>query len=500
VIYPPVVHVYPVCGADNDQYSVDSSDKYTVVKVGTTFHLTAKEGYIFNGGYSTVTLYAPDDENIDCPPTVIYVPTVPVVVTCGPNNDVYGTVPSGHYTSRANVNGSVTLTAMQGYVFAGGETVVTLPAPHDYNTMCPPKVIYPPAVHAYVVCGPHNDEYSVEASDKYTVVREGNTFKVTAKEGYVFAGDKTKVTLYAPKDENTECPPVYKKPELKVEVMPCVVHEDGEMDDESMSQEQMNGEVRVTVTNPNNKNASFSVWLDGGQKMDVNVTANSSKTVTFHEVSVGNHVVTLKDKEHVVATEYFKVPKCEKQHEHGLVQPTVVVKAEACSTATSTTGTVTVMVTNNSHGNRKFTVTLAGQFTMTTERLQQGESATLTFTHVPAGTHTVVVSAKPVKFLTVSTHITVATCVTPVVPPVTPPTTTVPSGGRGSGQVLGVVTVAAVTPAVTTPVGGRGSGEVLGATTQLANTGDNSIANIIVGFTVIAMALGLTAVSRKQQS
>jgi hypothetical protein len=290
--------------------------------------------------------------------------------------------------------------------------------------------------------------------------------------------------------------------ELKVVVMPCVEHEDGEMDDESISQQQMNGEVQVTVTNPNNKNAMFTLWLDGAQKMNVNVAANSYETVSLHNVSVGNHVVTLKDKDYVVATEYFKVNMCEKRHEHGLVAPTVVAKAQACSTASGATGMVTVMVTNNSHGNRKFTVTLAGKFTLTTERIMKGETTTVTFTNVPAGTHSVVVSAKPSKFLTTTTSVTVATCATTVVPPVTPPTTTVPVGGRGGGQVLGAVTTAKVT---TTTVG---TGRVLGVTTvggfgaseQLANTGDDSIVNIIVGLTVIAMALGLTAVSRKQQS
>jgi hypothetical protein len=322
--------------------------------------------------------------------------------------------------------------------------------------------------------------------------------KVTVKlDGKVVAYENVLVKECKKEDND------HKKPTLMVKVMPCVEHHHGDMDEDSlMSNSQTNGEVRVTVTNPNHNDATYTVLLDGGQMMTVHVDGNSSKTVTFHNVSVGNHVAALKSYDRVLATEYFKVNKCENEHEHGLMKPTVMVTADTCSVANGATGTVTVKVTNNSHGNRKFTVTLAGMFTMTTQRLMQHQTGTVTFAHVPAGTHTVVASAQPVKFLTTSTQVTVKTCavVPTTTPPVTPPkpvTTvvrTVPAGGRGSGEVLGAVTVATVTP-----VGGRGSGEVLGTST-LANTGDSSMVNVIVGFTVIMMALGLAASTRKQHS
>jgi hypothetical protein len=76
-------------------------------------------------------------------PTEIPTPEVPVVVTCGPNNDVYGNVPTGHYTVTRNGDRSITLTATQGFVFAGNKTSVTLPAPQDNNTVCPPVDVCP---------------------------------------------------------------------------------------------------------------------------------------------------------------------------------------------------------------------------------------------------------------------------------------------------------------------------------------------------------------------
>ena len=47
------------------------------------------------------------------PPTEIPVPTVPVSDPCGPNNAVYGVVPSGNYTVTRNNNGSITVARLR---------------------------------------------------------------------------------------------------------------------------------------------------------------------------------------------------------------------------------------------------------------------------------------------------------------------------------------------------------------------------------------------------
>jgi hypothetical protein len=75
------------------------------------------------------------------PPTVkITVPTVPVVDECGPGNAHYGDVPSGNYTVVRNEDGSITLTAKDGYVFPHGKKSVTLPKPEEKNTAACPVI------------------------------------------------------------------------------------------------------------------------------------------------------------------------------------------------------------------------------------------------------------------------------------------------------------------------------------------------------------------------
>jgi hypothetical protein len=69
-------------------------------------------------------------------PTVIPVPTVPVVDPCGPNNAYYGTVPAGNYTVTRNPDRSMTLVANSGYVFPGSQATANFPVPTDSNATC----------------------------------------------------------------------------------------------------------------------------------------------------------------------------------------------------------------------------------------------------------------------------------------------------------------------------------------------------------------------------
>ncbi len=62
-----------------------------------------------------------------------------------------------------------------------------------------------------------------------------------------------------------------------------------------------------------------------------------------------------------------------------------------------------------------------------------------------------------------------------------------PGRGGDVGEVLGITTVATVTPKVTVTTA-----------PELANTGQNSIVNMIVGFTIAGMALATAGLARRQ--
>lgn len=136
----PSVPVLDPCGLANAVYGTVPTGDYThVVNPDGSITFTANAGFIFTGSLSMITLPAPTDSGTLCPviPTVIQVPTVPVVDPCGLANAVYGTVPAGNYTAQLNVDGSITLTADLNFVFTGGLAAVVLPAPVDSNVLCP---------------------------------------------------------------------------------------------------------------------------------------------------------------------------------------------------------------------------------------------------------------------------------------------------------------------------------------------------------------------------
>ena len=64
-----------------------------------------------------------------CNVTTVAPPTVPVLDECGPGNARFGQVPSGPWTSVLNPDGSLTVTANQGYSFGNGQTSVTFRSP-----------------------------------------------------------------------------------------------------------------------------------------------------------------------------------------------------------------------------------------------------------------------------------------------------------------------------------------------------------------------------------
>jgi hypothetical protein len=152
-----------VVNSERINETVTASNRTSAVPVGTTFGpsqvrtftetVTSKPGSPLtltlsakwtngntatNSGSIPVTSFADD-----CDVKTVAAPEVPVVDDCGPGNAHFGQVPAGPWTSTLNSDGSLTVTAQQGYSFPNGQTSVTYPAPTDSNQPCP--VTTPPA-------------------------------------------------------------------------------------------------------------------------------------------------------------------------------------------------------------------------------------------------------------------------------------------------------------------------------------------------------------------
>ncbi|WP_215813412.1 LPXTG cell wall anchor domain-containing protein [Pimelobacter sp. 30-1] len=140
-IAKPVVPVVDDCGPGNAVYGVIPAGTYTAVRnPDGSITLTADAGYLFFGGFKTVSLPPPVETNTAaCPqPAEITPPVLTTTDECGPGNAHYDPVPaSPDYTSVVNPDGSVTLTAVAPATFPGGQATHTYPAPVDSNVACP---------------------------------------------------------------------------------------------------------------------------------------------------------------------------------------------------------------------------------------------------------------------------------------------------------------------------------------------------------------------------
>ena len=145
----------------------------------------------------------------NCNVQTVTPPTVPVVDDCGPGNAHFGEVPEGPWTSTANSDGSITITANPGYTFGNGQTSVTYQAPTDSNEPCPPETVTPPTVPVVDDCGPGNAHFGQVPSGPWTsVVNSDGSITITANPGYTFGNGQSSVTYQAPTDSNQPCPVV----------------------------------------------------------------------------------------------------------------------------------------------------------------------------------------------------------------------------------------------------------------------------------------------------
>jgi LPXTG-motif cell wall-anchored protein len=132
----PEIPVNDPCGPDNAAYGAVPTGHYTIVRnLDGSITLKADPGYEFPGGTDENVYPAPTDENVPCEPVIIDAPTVPSSDPCGPDNVAYGEVPAGDYDVALNDDGSITLTAHNGYTFADGLTH-TYPALVDNGVVC----------------------------------------------------------------------------------------------------------------------------------------------------------------------------------------------------------------------------------------------------------------------------------------------------------------------------------------------------------------------------
>jgi hypothetical protein len=191
--------------------TITSSNRTNAVPVGTT--LTAAQTRSFSetvttkpGSPLTLTLAAKWSNNVtqtnsgsiavesfsdSCNPTKVDAPQVPVVDDCGPGNAHFGAVPSGPWTSKVNPDGSLTITANQGYVFPEGKTSLTYPAPVDSNVACPtppatPPVVTPPIVSPPEVLPAQVRVVKAEARKIDKCGRSGDLYKVIGRTGVVY--------------------------------------------------------------------------------------------------------------------------------------------------------------------------------------------------------------------------------------------------------------------------------------------------------------------------
>ena len=389
------------------------------------------------------------DPNVSaCPapsPDVIQVPTVPVVDPCGLANAVFGTVPAGNYSSVLNPNGSITLTANQGFIFAGALAQVTLPAPTDSGVLCD-TVIQVPTIPVVDPCGLANAVFgTVPAGNYSSVLNPNGSITLTANQGFVFAGSLTEVTLPAPTDSGVLC------------------EEDGD--------KVMICHATSAIVNPYNK---INVSVKAADGISGN-SGNSADHYGQHKGSIFDPAVNDNGDDWgdiippifgahdglnwtTLGQTIYNNPDCEVP-----AAPTAVAVIVPCVPDSGASDVVTVEVTNtddDSDDSVQYSVQLGGQTKMIT--LADGDSGSVAFSGLTAGNYSAVVTGEDGTEAT-SNSVTVNIC--------------------ESGDILGETV---------TPTGGQGA-----ATPALANTGRSIAGALFAALAIIGLTGALAITSRR---
>lgn len=135
------------------------------------------------------------------------------------------------YTWTLEADGSLTVTANEGYVFTDNRTSVNYPLPADDGVKCNqgPTTIVPPVPTPYDECNAVGVSYNViwepyYDSEQYAwTLNADGSLTVTAKPGYVFTGGQASVTYYLPADDGIPCelPPTTINPPVPQPTDPC---------------------------------------------------------------------------------------------------------------------------------------------------------------------------------------------------------------------------------------------------------------------------------------
>ncbi len=212
-VTPAEPTIKPVCGPDNDEVSLPTTEGVTYTQSGwkdnkLTVTATAKEGFKLTGK----TEWTFEDKNERCIVTVTATePTIAPV--CGPNNDVVTpAITEGvDYTvgDWKDNKLTVTATAKEGFKLTG-KTEWTF---EDKNEACPvvDKKVTPGTPSMTPICGPENDKPNIPATEgvKYfysTWDKGWIRIWAVALDGYKLTGK----TEWKFQDVNEECPVVVK--------------------------------------------------------------------------------------------------------------------------------------------------------------------------------------------------------------------------------------------------------------------------------------------------
>ncbi len=227
IAVPAIPAINDPCGTGNATWAVPSNTAAIHWTVSGQDHLiaTTQQPYVFviNGHQTTTYDYGVAIETNKAPcVTKITKPTVPVIDACGPNNIVYGTVPtSSNYTFVRNSDGSITFTAKMGYVFddgsANGVTTYTLPVLSDSGVLCNTEPI-PATPQVVDPCG-DNNAYWIVPSDTSTVhwsIVNGEL--IATAIGVLFTNGQSTINFGAPADSG-KCRVVLPTPPAPID--PC---------------------------------------------------------------------------------------------------------------------------------------------------------------------------------------------------------------------------------------------------------------------------------------
>lgn len=148
------------CGAGNASWIKPANTNSITWLIGIDGSLIAiaTPGHMFNDATFTHNYGKPVETNVAPCTTEIPIPIVPIIDRCGLANAVYGEVTPGNYSVLRNTDGSITLTALSGYVFTGGMSSVTLPTPVDSGQLC--QIPVPPKPEANDPCGLNNASWT----------------------------------------------------------------------------------------------------------------------------------------------------------------------------------------------------------------------------------------------------------------------------------------------------------------------------------------------------